>query len=204
METVIGIREASGAEAASPLGVDLIPKLAYPSRMQTRLVLTVIGPDRPGLVDRLSAAIASVAGSWQKSRMARLAGHFAGMVEVAIDADRAPALASALAALEGLSIEVTAASPEVPLPAPRVAHLTFVGQDRPGLVQAISSVLARAGANVEELDTHTFPSPMSGIPIFEAEAEVHVPHEVALEALRTELESVARDLMVDVRLIEET
>lgn len=173
--------------------------------MQTRLVLTVIGPDRPGLVDGLSAAIAGVDGSWQKSRMARLAGHFAGIVEVAVAANRKGDLVRALEALPGLSVDVTEASVDGPAPgAPQVARLAFVGQDRPGLVQAISRILARAGANVDELETRTFPSPMSGVPLFEAEAEVHLPAGVGIDALRAELEAVGRDLMVDVQLALET
>jgi len=173
--------------------------------MQTRLVLTVIGPDRPGLVDGLSAAIAGVEGSWQKSRMARLAGHFAGIVEVAVGPQRRDALVRALEALPGLSVAVIETTAEGPAPsAPRIARLAFGGQDRPGLVEAISHVLARAGANVDELETRTFPSPMSGVPLFEAEAEVHLPAGLGIDELRHELEEVARDLMVDVQLALET
>jgi len=171
--------------------------------MQTRLVLTVIGPDRPGLVDGLSAAIAGVQGSWQKSRMARLSGHFAGIVEVAIEPQRRDELVKALTALAGLSVAVTDSTGHTAPGAPRIARLAFVGQDRPGLVQAISRVLARAGANVDDLETHTFPSPMSGVPLFEAEAEVHLPADLGIDELRSELEAVARDLMVDVQLVEE-
>lgn len=176
----------------------------YTGPMQARLVLTVIGPDRPGLVDQLSAVIAAAHGSWQKSRLARLAGQFAGIVEVVAPADRAADLTAALGAVDGLSITITRAAAEDAKPAPRAVRLAFVGQDRPGLVQAISHVLARSGVNVDELSTQTFPSPMSGIPLFEAEAEVHLPAELALDALRDELESVARDLMVDVKLDEES
>lgn len=172
--------------------------------MQTRLVLTVIGSDRPGLVDRLSAAIAGADGSWQKSRMARLSGHFAGIVEVAVEPDRRDALVQALKALPDLSVEVTETT-FAPAPnAVRIARLAFIGGDRPGLVQAISRVLAKAGANVDDLETHTFPSPMSGVPLFEAEAEVHLPDGLGVAELRAELETVARDLMVDVQLVEET
>ncbi len=172
--------------------------------MQTRLVLTVIGSDRPGLVDRLSAAIAGADGSWQKSRMARLAGHFAGIVEVAVEPDKRAALVAALKALPDLSVEVTETAIAPAANAVRIARLAFIGGDRPGLVQAISRILARAGANVDELETRTFPSPMSGLPLFEAEAEVHLPAGVGIDTLRAELEAVGRDLMVDVQLALET
>lgn len=174
--------------------------------MLARLVLTVVGPDRPGLVDALAAAIARAGGSWQKSRMSRLSGHFAGIVEVEVPASELYALRDGLDALSarGLSISLTRTeSPEREAP-PRVAQLAFVGQDRPGLVQAIAHVLAARGVNVDELETHTFLAPMSGVQVFEADVNVHLPAGLDLAALRSELEAVARDLVVDVQLAEET
>jgi glycine cleavage system regulatory protein len=170
--------------------------------MTARIVLTVIGPDRPGLVGQLSAAIAGVSGSWQESRMAHLAGQFAGIVEVALPAASVGPLRVTLARLEGLHITVTEAEGG-PVPAPaRVARLSFVGHDRPGLVQAISTVLAANRVNVDELDTRTYLGAMSGITVFEAKAEVHLPEGLSLERLRSTLEEVGRDLLVEVQLFE--
>jgi len=169
--------------------------------MYARLVLTVIGPDRPGLVDALAATIARAGGSWQKSRMSRLSGHFAGIVEVDVPPGEVYALRDGLAGLAelGLVVQSTPAG-DAAAPTPRLAHLAFVGQDRPGLVQAIAHVLARAGVNVDELETHTFLAPMSGVQVFEADADVHLPAALDIDALRAELETVARDLTVDVTL----
>lgn len=171
--------------------------------MLTRLVLTVIGPDRPGLVDALAVAIARAGGSWQKSRMSRLSGHFAGIVEVDVPPSEVYALRAGLEGLSerGLTVMTTPAVEHDSAVAPRVAHLAFVGQDRAGLVQAIAHVLARAGVNVDELETHTFLAPMSGVPVFEADADVHLPASLDIEALQAELEAVARDLLVDVTII---
>ncbi|NIM63004.1 MAG: glycine cleavage system protein R, partial [Acidobacteria bacterium] len=52
--------------------------------MSISLVLTVNGPDRPGLVEALSQTVAKHQGSWLESRMARLAGHFAGILRVSV------------------------------------------------------------------------------------------------------------------------
>ncbi|MEO6565174.1 MAG: formyltransferase family protein, partial [Casimicrobiaceae bacterium] len=48
--------------------------------MITSLVVTVIGPDRPGIVSLLSAKAQGFGANWAGSRMASLAGQFAGMV----------------------------------------------------------------------------------------------------------------------------
>lgn len=67
--------------------------------MARTLVLTVIGPDRPGLVEELAQLIAAHAGSWDESRMARLAGHFAGVVQIHLPDERAAGLVEALPGL---------------------------------------------------------------------------------------------------------
>ena len=56
------------------------------------LILTVVGPDRPGLVRAIAEAVAARGGSWLESRMARLAGQFAGivLVEAPESAGRSP------------------------------------------------------------------------------------------------------------------
>ena len=48
------------------------------------LVLTLIGPDRAGLVEAVAAVVADHGGNWLESRMSRLAGQFAGILEVEV------------------------------------------------------------------------------------------------------------------------
>ena len=67
--------------------------------MARALVLTVIGKDQPGLVEALSDLIAQHEGNWDESRMARLAGHFAGVVQIHIHEDLAEGLIAALPTL---------------------------------------------------------------------------------------------------------
>jgi glycine cleavage system regulatory protein len=170
--------------------------------MSSHLVLTVIGVDKPGLVDRLATTIATAGGSWLGSRMARLSGQFAGIVEVQVSNERAAELAHALGALDGLSVMVTPSGEVAIGAAPRSARLAFVGQDRPGLVQAVSRVLAENLVNVEELETRTYLAAMSGTQVFEAEATLSLPAEVDVAALRERLEAVARDVFVDIHIAE--
>ena len=72
------------------------------------LVLTVIGKDRPGLVETLADCIAGHGGSWDESRMARLAGHFAGVVQIHLPESQGEEFIAALPMLadKGLSVSV--------------------------------------------------------------------------------------------------
>ena len=156
--------------------------------MTSFLVLTVIGPDRPGLVEALSQVVAEHGANWLESRMAHLSGQFAGMVRVSVPGDRAEALAAALRSLEGLRVQVETAdaSPDERGPA---LVVELIGQDRPGIVREVSHALAAQGVNVEELQTECSSAPMSGESLFRARAR---RRRSAAAGLRSTRETVRR------------
>lgn len=172
--------------------------------MINSLVVTVIGPDRPGLVSLLSDRGKAHGASWEHSRMASLAGQFAGIVQFAVPAAQAAALTAALHELEalGLRVVVAAGAGAVPQSTGRVLKLELVGQDRPGIVRDISRVLAELGISIQELTTELSSAAMSGEHMFNARALLHVPGGVATAELSRVLEALANELMVDVTLDE--
>lgn len=170
--------------------------------MLATLVMTVIGADRPGLVNLVSACVADHGGNWLESRMCRLGGQFAGILRVEVEESRRTELREALAALDrqGLRVilhpeTVAAASTEGSL-----ASIEVVGQDRPGILRSVSAVLAQHGLNVEDLSSERVSAPMGGGTLFQARAAVRVPPSASLSAVRSDLEKIASDLMVDVRI----
>ena len=165
------------------------------------LVLTVIGSDRPGLVELISRIIASHDGNWLESRMSRLGGEFAGIIRVHVPATSEAALVHDLDALsrEGLTVVSRSTSAVVSNPT-RFAALDLVGHDRPGIVRDISQALARAGANVEELTTSCESAAMSGEPLFKAAIKISLPDGCDAATIRRELEEIAANLLVDISL----
>ena len=170
----------------------------------TSLILTVLGPDRPGLVEALAGPIAAHGGNWLESRMAHLAGKFAGILRIEVEDAQAAPLGAALAALEAQGLRVVVERDDAP-PAPpnlRFMVVELEGLDRPGLVKEIAQVLAERGVNIEELVTDRTQAPMSGEQIFRSRAWIHVPPRVNADELRVRLERLAGDLMVQVTLGE--
>jgi glycine cleavage system regulatory protein len=167
--------------------------------MRSQLVLTLIGRDRPGLVEALAAEVARHGGNWEQSRMAQLAGKFAGILRVSIEAERAQALAQALSKLEreGLKLVVEGSDATPDGPRGRHARLSLVGNDRPGIVHDLSRALAARGVNVEELETSCEAAPMGGGDLFRAQAVLQLPTALAVDDLRSALEALADDLMVE-------
>lgn len=163
------------------------------------LIINIAGPDRPGLVGSLSAAISDAGGNWEGSRMARFAGHFAGVVHVVIPAENRGDIKASLSQLEdeNLLISVVESGNENPAAGTELA-LEVVGQDRTGIVSEISKVLAGLSVNVEELITECSSAPMSGERLFKADAIIELPAELSRETVQTELEKIAHDLAVNI------
>jgi len=167
------------------------------------LVLTLIGQDRPGIVDSVSEVVAAHDGNWLESRMAHLAGKFAGVLRVEVADERAAALELALGRLESSGLRVVVER-SVPVEAPRLRamEIDLVGLDRPGLVHEISTLLAANRINVEELATDRSAAAHSGDLMFHAHIRVMAPEQVDVSAVRQGLERLAGDLMVEIRLTE--
>lgn len=169
--------------------------------MKQTLVLTLIGPDRPGLVGELSQAIASTGGNWERSRMADLGGQFVGLLEVSAEQQQVPALREALGRVDGLTL--TVADSVQPHPAARqMLKLDILGNDHPGIVRDIFRVFASYNVNVEELETSTETAAESGGQLFRAQALLSCPQGCQIDQLQTQLEAIAADIMVDARLLE--
>ena len=170
--------------------------------MVATLVMTVIGPDRPGLVQLLAGRIADHGGNWLESRMCRLGGEFAGILSVEVDAKKSDELIKNLRTLEGSGLRVIVHAETSTLQPTKgsLATLELVGQDRPGILRSVSGVLAAHDVNVEELASERVSAPMGGGTLFKATAVVSVPSTASVAAIRGDLEKIATDLMVDLTL----
>ncbi|MFN0264994.1 glycine cleavage system protein R [Tepidamorphus sp. 3E244] len=167
--------------------------------MAQDIVLSVVAPDKPGLVDSLSTVIAEHDGNWLASSMARLGGQFAGIVQVDIPDDRRAAFEEALGGLSGRGIDVTVRASEASTPAGggRVAHLSVTGADHPGIVRDISHALAELDVSIEQLHTQLFMGSMSGTPLFAAQADIVLPDGLEADELHDKLERIAADLVTE-------
>ncbi|MGE7992052.1 glycine cleavage system protein R [Pseudomonas sp. NPDC089554] len=165
------------------------------------LVLTVIAPDKAGQVERIAQCIAEHGGNWLESRMSRMAGQFAGILRVAVPAEGYDELVVALQKLDTFGIRVLIAESGIePSCSWKPIAMELVGNDRPGIVRDITRLLAEQGVNLERFSTEVVPAPMSSEPLFRADALLALPLTLSLDDLQQRLESLADDLMVELRL----
>lgn len=163
------------------------------------LVVSLAGPDRPGLVNSLSVKIAAGGGSWLESRLAHLAGTFAGIILVRVPDEGAEALASALSSLseEGLAVKVDTGT--APPPSTEQVTLELLGNDRPGIVREVTQTLQGLGVNIEEFSSYIENAPFTGHDMFRAIARLGLPPGVSAEDVSAALENLTSEFMVDIK-----
>ncbi|MCW8328008.1 amino acid-binding protein [Photobacterium sp. SDRW27] len=161
------------------------------------LIITVIGKDRPGLVEVLSDTVYQNHGNWLASSLSKLAGQFAGILQVEVASQYIPVLGQALSHIDELQIHIVEDESKS---APSIAlhYLTVTGNDRPGIVKEVTRQLNQLGININKLKTDTQSAPNWGYPIFTAHFQLELPSELNLGVIQEELEKLADDLTVDI------
>lgn len=171
--------------------------------MKKTFVLTMIGPDRPGIVKQLSSILTEHNANWLESKMANLAGEFAGILHATVDTAKYQALRRDLNKLqtENLQIVIRESAAGVATKIDyRQAELEVVGTDREGIVRDITAALGKFNINVEELATEFSEAAMSSAPLFKATARISIPDETNLDQVQDEIEKIAHDLMTEFRM----
>lgn len=133
--------------------------------------------------------------------MSRLAGKFAGIVLVTVADRRLEALVADLTDLSTQGLQVVVERTADPVePGSQRLSLELLGADHPGIVAEISASLATRNVSIEELSTEVRETPMAGGTLFEARAVLNAPPDANTDELRSLLEGLAHELMVEIRL----
>jgi glycine cleavage system transcriptional repressor len=156
------------------------------------LAITVIGPDRTGIVADVAEALAGVGANLTDSTMTRLRGHFTmTLICVGPTAEEAE---TALKPLTGVVTTVRRVEPEDGTASGGEPHLVSVhGADRLGIVSAVTRVVAAAGGNITDLSTR-----LAGT-LYVLIAEVDLPAGSS-DVLAQQLAVAASELGVEVTL----
>jgi len=172
-----------------------------------QIVFSVLAEDRPGVVSSLAEVVKSHGGNWLESNFSKLRGHFAGIVHIELDSKNLEALKEQLILLDSQGIHILLNKQSLPsdslsrnvgtTSAP--IKIEVEANDREGIVEEITSLLAKNDVNVESFETCCESAAMAGYAIFKALLVVNLPPTLNVEQLETRLESLSDDLMVAVK-----
>lgn len=170
--------------------------------MKQTIVISVLGDDAPGLVESLAKLVVQHQGDWIESRMASLAGKFAGILQVALPTEQVQPFSDALnTAPIGLKVLFENAPSESQAKSIKTYQLELVGQDQPGIIHKLSAMLAKLNINVDELTTEVVEASMSGEQLFKATILIEVPNSENVDEVAQALETIANELIVDIEMV---
>lgn len=166
------------------------------------LVITAVGPDRPGIASDFSGHVHASGANLADSRMVNLRGQFALVALVEGSSDALATLRKRLeeAARDGkmnLAVSFGEAKKTERLEGVPFRLKTY-SMDQPGIVHKVTSYLHEQGINVEELETRLESAPFMGTPVFTLEVLMLVPKSLSVKTLRRALEELGDHLNCDV------
>ncbi len=199
-----------GSSAGSPGGVGdgIVSSRKRPWTghlfMQKNFVLTLTGPDRIGIVDRMTGLLLDRGGNVETSRMARLGGEFAILMLVSMPEDRLAGLDADLEGLAAQGYKVTTTPTERTYaeahPGWRSYRIEVRGADHEGIIHEVAHYLSGRGINIETVDSETTAAPISGSPLFAMTAQVVVPPSLAGSGWEAGLEEIGDRLNLEIRV----
>jgi glycine cleavage system transcriptional repressor len=167
------------------------------------LILTAIGPDQVGLVQKISEFISRYACNIEDSKMAVFCGEFAVILLISGDGSNLAKIGRDYREIE----TETRLAISVKTPAIRHAMESFLPykltascMDHPGIVYQISGILSGLGINIEAMETKTYSAPVSGTPIFQLEADLAIPTRTNINQLRERFAEIQRQENIDIDL----
>ena len=167
------------------------------------LILTAVGPDRIGLVEKISEFIFKHGCNIEDSKMAVLCGEFALIVLISGNTQGLERIAREYPELQtetGLNIWVRPPTQRKTAEPSLLYRLRASCMDHPGVVYRLSGIFRRSGINIESMETKTYAAPISGTPLFRLEAQISVPTRVNIHTIRSELQEFATQENIDVEL----
>jgi glycine cleavage system transcriptional repressor len=170
---------------------------------RNHLILTAVGPDQVGLVEKISEFIARHGCNIEDSKMAVFCGEFALIILVSGESGTLHKIANHYRELEietALAISIKTPTSRKPAESFLPYTVTASCMDHPGIVYQISGILSSFGINIESMETKTYAAPVSGTPIFRLEANISVPTKTNINSLRERFAGIQREENIDIEL----
>jgi glycine cleavage system transcriptional repressor len=164
------------------------------------LVITAVGGDRPGIVNRLSTVIVERNCNISDSRMAILGGEFAVILLVngtVTDIEQLQRTLDQQQQQLGLTIITKPTHGQVRSAERQHYIVEVVTLDQPGVVQRLTGFFAERNINIADLSTASYAAPHTGTAMFELQMRVDIPTGTDLDALRDQYLNFCEGLDMD-------
>ena len=167
---------------------------------KTYLVISALGEDRPGIVNRLSKVLLDQGCNIEDSRMTVLGGEFAIMLLVEGKWNTLAKVENVLPELErqlGMTIIAKRTGERATGKNLLPYGVDVVAMDHPGIVNNLAEFFAERNINIEDMSTSSYAAAHTGTPMFAVRMTVGIPADIHIAGLREEFMDYCDDLNLD-------
>lgn len=168
--------------------------------MQNYLIISAIGHDKPGIVQKISKIVLDNGCGIEDSRMMVLGGEFSVIMMTSGNWNHIAKLENAVkAAAAELDLAVTLTRTERRETKPTLMPyaVEVVAIDHPGIVHHVTDFFSRRQINIEDLSTDSYHAAHTGTPMFSMNIAIDVPSELSLSELRMQFLSFCDEYNLD-------
>ena len=171
--------------------------------MNQLIVLSVLGTDRPGVVDDITKVILECGGNIDESRMTALGKEFAMLLLVSGNWHTLNKLEASLDKLtgdDGLIINIKKTDLRSDIEECMPYGVDIVCLDEPGIVFNLANFFAARKIEISELVTRRYAAAHTGAPRLSLQMTISLPGSVHISQLREEFMEVCDQLNLDALL----
>jgi glycine cleavage system transcriptional repressor len=166
----------------------------------SHLVISALGKDRPGIVDKLARAIYELDCNISDSRMTVLGGEFAILLLVDGPWNRLAKLEDQVPELQD-RLDLTITTRQTGERSPGANLLPYavdvVALDHPGIVYSLASFFSDRQINIEDMVTSSYAAAHTGTPMFSVRMTIGIPADIHIAALRDEFMDFCDSMNLD-------
>jgi len=171
--------------------------------MTTKLVISALGNDRPGIVDQLSDIIYSHGLNIEDSRMTVLGGEFAVLLLISGEQSAIEKLQQKSSDIEQslnmrLLIKTTTETVSTGNSIPYSVEVAAL--DHPGIVNNIAHFFSSSNINIVNLDTERYAAPHTGSPMFALHMTIGISADTNIAQLREAFSEFCDEQNLDAEL----
>ena len=164
-----------------------------------KVLITAIGTDRPGLVNKITSAINDNNGNIDNSKMIKINNQFAIIIDFSLSGE----IESILSELKKIKdLELSYKKIKTDNLNNRVAKTYLMkGADDQGIINTISEYFKNKKVNIIEIDTFIELAPITGSPLFNMKISIDSNNESDLNQMTKEISEISKNLNLDITLI---
>lgn len=165
-----------------------------------KIIINAFGPDKPGLVYKISKIILSYNGNIENSKMILLESDFTILMLVTIESSKIESLKKELNSFSELDVSFRHTNQKEKNIKCINYSFSISVADNEGIIYLYSDLFRKYRINIENMETEINNAPISGFPIFILKSLLNIPCDLDIIALKKELKNIAQENNIEYKL----